>query len=42
MNRPSASRSNVDLPLKGCPDTAMIAKLRELIGPVALGALRPP
>jgi aspartate beta-hydroxylase len=31
MNRPSASSSDVDLPMKGCPDTAMIAKLRELI-----------
>jgi aspartyl/asparaginyl beta-hydroxylase (cupin superfamily) len=31
MNRPSASSSDVDLPITGCPDTAMIAKLRELI-----------
>lgn len=30
MNRPSASRSDVDLPMKGA-DAAMIAKLRELI-----------
>ena len=31
MNRPSASRSDVDLPVKGGPDPAMIGKLRELI-----------
>ena len=30
MNKPSASRSNVDLPMKGA-DSAMIGKLRELI-----------